>query len=103
MSRARPAGIVAQRTARSNDGPLTLILSLSLTLTPHPNSNPHPNQVRVPTMPPGEIIERTWDVIIADCEGCFSVLLQEILSAKQLLNATRAVVLESDHQPSPYP
>ena len=54
MSRARPAGIVAQRTARSNDGPLTLSLSLSLTLTlsqanlnpspnPNPSPSPHPN------------------------------------------------------------
>ena len=52
--------------------------------------------VRVPTMHPRQIVDQPWDVVIADCEGCFSVLLQEILSAKQLLNATRAVVLEND-------
>jgi len=52
--------------------------------------------VRVPTMHPRQIVDEPWDVVIADCEGCFSVLLQEILSAEQLLNATRAVVLEND-------
>jgi hypothetical protein len=52
--------------------------------------------VRVPTMHPRQIVDQPWDVVIADCEGCFSVLLQEILSAKQLLNATRALVLEND-------
>ena len=51
MSRARPAGIVAQRTARSNDGPLTLILSLSLTLTlSQANLSPSPNPNLAPAL-----------------------------------------------------
>ena len=52
---------------------------------------------RVPTIPPSAIVDKPWDVIIADCEVCFSMLLESV-DAPQLFNATRAVVLENDDQ-----
>ena len=49
----------------------------------------------MPTLPPSTVERGQWDVVIADCEGCFSTLLTS-LDAPTFLNNTRAIVLEND-------
>ena len=53
------------------------------------------NSRTVATLPLSFSLSGEWDVILGDCEGCFSALLQSV-DHKRLLQSTRTVILEND-------
>lgn len=60
-----------------------------------PRADGTPALLRVPTLPPSAVQDSGWDVLIVDCEGCFSPLMAS-LDTTRFLNGTRAIVLEND-------